>query len=1221
MKRRVRIYQQGGQNKRPSVTENILLGVQQALSQGMDRESIMEMLVSQGYDTNLANDIVSSAETSLGESAKENNTIDQEMPVEEVQDTPYDYSTNFAPEQEDGEEEFMRYGGQKKMSKRKFSSLIMKQLGGEEGADDTDTMNGRESINNGFISGLKNNSNKAILKQFIDQQYEMMQEGGNIMEEDVENPLHHLQLYSQMSGHTFSDPTVGTDDEFQFGGMNRRMMRRANRMMRNMPFFPGAFPTGPIQNIDIQRVGLFGRPKEYQINFGYLPGQYQFPTQVLPQGNQTYITSAIDEPGVPVETTAVTGKQEVEQTAAQVNTTEAEKANPTEVVTEKVPASGSSAVTKSGTAGKKSAVVKKQTTAQTLQENIDEENVDSRAGVSAAAGSALHKFVDPFALGQWQGVEYPYADGVTKSVIVLKKDKWGRPEGSKWYGFDPKTNKWTLGNPNSYTNSAKKVLNTVGKNVNNIVQPEKITKGALALNQAGISGVKDMGLQMLSYINPQLKKLQDTQKLLLNSQGAIKPFVKQSVENIDEGLNVIGKKGLKVADKVNASTDEYVNSTLNNAGRGFKDLQNQYLYTDYEYGGSLPEYQSQGETYGYENIPYYTPYYNPGFRNSFFGQLLGSSPIKRTEYWQPSINGLPSNAPLSSIYIKPGLFGRPKRITYNFGQNQMQPQGPAMGTKDAPFTINDQEPVAYNKSNRNSLPEKMLKVPGLRKLGARLLQGNGDFYQDPDEKPMTTEEQLELLRSNIREPEPLAPDTEKWNQEAFADLESEDLRIKALDPFIRGNQELSMPEGFNVNQNFPSGYTPMQPILKSSVEAPSGYSYLGINEQGSPMYSSQNLNYKNPNSQWGPSLETETEPEPSPKVSRYDPIYDQPAEWTGTNDQVLEERMRNNQQFFPTVDGFQPYSYEEERYNYNYVNPLSKVKPKAKPKVNINRNNAKPPVNNAPVNNNPVQQPVKPVVNNNTPSKTYANQVKAEKRKPNYVQVDAPENVPGITSQRRTQEQKEKILKANENMKRSKGAPSYMTPEIEKMKKTHNYNPQTGLWEPKWQKRKYGGILEKYQEGNETQEPFQSNNWFEWNSGTEMPTNPYEQPKTWVVDPQQVNQSAPTSNPFGDPYSITAKRKNMWEINYPDLLNAVNTGLGSGIGMLNRFRDRERERDMYNEFNADSLYAEDSYNKGQVDTNSGLRFQYGGYMEDEEIEMTEEELEEFLNNGGEVEFL
>ena len=38
-----------------------------------------------------------------------------------------------------------------------------------------------------------------------------------------------------------------------------------------------------------------------------------------------------------------------------------------------------------------------------------------------------------------------------------KKDKWGRPSDSKWYGFDPKTKKWTLGNaPDWYKEPSKK---------------------------------------------------------------------------------------------------------------------------------------------------------------------------------------------------------------------------------------------------------------------------------------------------------------------------------------------------------------------------------------------------------------------------------------------------------------------------------------------------------------------------------------------------------------------------------------------------------------------------------------------------------------------------------------------------------------------------------------------------------------------------------------------
>ena len=40
--------------------------------------------------------------------------------------------------------------------------------------------------------------------------------------------------------------------------------------------------------------------------------------------------------------------------------------------------------------------------------------------------------------------------------VIEKKDKWGRSESDKWYGFDPKTKKYTIGDWKGYTAGSKK---------------------------------------------------------------------------------------------------------------------------------------------------------------------------------------------------------------------------------------------------------------------------------------------------------------------------------------------------------------------------------------------------------------------------------------------------------------------------------------------------------------------------------------------------------------------------------------------------------------------------------------------------------------------------------------------------------------------------------------------------------------------------------------------
>lgn len=106
--------------------------------------------------------------------------------------------------------------------------------------------------------------------------------------------------------------------------------------------------------------------------------------------------------------------------------------------------------------------------------------------------------------------------------------------------------------------------------------------------------------------------------------------------------------------------------------------------------------------------------------------------------------------------------------------------------------------------------------------------------------------------------------------------------------------------------------------------------------------------------------------------------------------------------------------------------------------------------------------------------------------------------------------------------------------------------------------------------------------------------------------------------------------------------NAVAKG---ALGMVDRLRNRKREKEMYKNLTADNLYATDpSRDRGDYDTNTGLyrpnemgqtwnsrSKQMGGqndylnedpdYVEGDEVDMTEEELADFIANGGEVEYL
>ena len=128
-----------------------------------------------------------------------------------------------------------------------------------------------------------------------------------------------------------------------------------------------------------------------------------------------------------------------------------------------------------------------------------------------------------------------------------------------------------------------------------------------------------------------------------------------------------------------------------------------------------------------------------------------------------------------------------------------------------------------------------------------------------------------------------------------------------------------------------------------------------------------------------------------------------------------------------------------------------------------------------------------------------------------------------------------------------------------------------------------------------------------------------------------------------DTIGIDSKRKRAMNVNPEETLNVLNAGVNSLSSFLEKRQDAKQEQ---SNFTADEVYAASSdkdrgdyvaygqqtgmFRPDQTGQQTAGRFaygQYGGYMqkggmtEGDEVEMTEEELADFLANGGEVEYL
>jgi hypothetical protein len=308
MKKRVRIYkapdgqgkvmnstakwmaQVGGQQQ-PQVDDTQLTAmIIQMFQQGLEPEEISNQLIQAGIDPQKTNMLITNVYRNLNQQQQvQDQVVREELPMEEAQ-TKMDMSQYYTQDEnedlfiEDNAEDIILAKGGKVPSKKQWvksqMKLIKKEAGGDTNAnkaDGTDT-GARAEILQSFVSTVKKNSDDAAMEEYLNNQYDQMQ---NAYDEYEYLP------------------------EAQFGGMRpgqqRRMMRRANKMLGNIPTafynrnqgFPGQinlmtgfgatpfagfapqspfFMQGPkLANIDVRRVGLFGKPKEYTINFENQP--------------------------------------------------------------------------------------------------------------------------------------------------------------------------------------------------------------------------------------------------------------------------------------------------------------------------------------------------------------------------------------------------------------------------------------------------------------------------------------------------------------------------------------------------------------------------------------------------------------------------------------------------------------------------------------------------------------------------------------------------------------------------------------------------------------------------------------------------------------------------------------------------------------------------------------------------------------------------------------
>ena len=113
-------------------------------------------------------------------------------------------------------------------------------------------------------------------------------------------------------------------------------------------------------------------------------------------------------------------------------------------------------------------------------------------------------------------------------------------------------------------------------------------------------------------------------------------------------------------------------------------------------------------------------------------------------------------------------------------------------------------------------------------------------------------------------------------------------------------------------------------------------------------------------------------------------------------------------------------------------------------------------------------------------------------------------------------------------------------------------------------------------------------------------------------------------------FSVDFKNKNMYDVDFESGVNQFNMFANMGAGFLEKFDNNKNLKRLYDKTNANELYASQTgYDRGWYDPNSGLidemgftgQAQSGGQMPGEETYMSEEQIRQFLADGGELEFI
>jgi len=331
---------------------------------------------------------------------------------ESSQDAEAVAEEGIAPEENYDESEFRNGGAYKKGKSAYVNSvlkLVKKQMGGDQASNDPNNLvkksdqadptgnNVRRGILDNYIGTLKNQGQMAVAKEEAEQAYDQMMQQQQQMNQ------------SGMYGTPMAQDGMQTNTKHYANQPRTDLFNRQPREAK-APKIPQGFGYGypPIESVDVRRSGIFGRPKEYSVNFNQMPGNVMQSAGVNGYGYST--------------TKKTPAKRIVEDQAVYV-TNEADK-------------------NKTTTAPNNEVVIKN---IKVKEEPKAKEEVKQKEVQKVSSGNAKPKEkvleTNPIA---------PIEPKVkVKPPIIqtpkVQRDQWGRPVGSRSYGFNVNTGKFEHG--------------------------------------------------------------------------------------------------------------------------------------------------------------------------------------------------------------------------------------------------------------------------------------------------------------------------------------------------------------------------------------------------------------------------------------------------------------------------------------------------------------------------------------------------------------------------------------------------------------------------------------------------------------------------------------------------------------------------------------------------------------------------------------------------------